>query len=185
MLYQFLVRHEQEAEAATILNRALEASPESVFLRLFKAARLEQAQDWDGAIAIYEALYETESFDPVIANNLASLITTYRSDQANLDRAYLIARRLRGTDIPAFQDTYGWIVFRRGDPAAALPHLKSAAQGLPKDPMVQYHLGAAHFALGNRDAAREILSRALDLAAGSPLPQYEEAREYLADLGAE
>ena len=184
-LYQFLVRHEQEAEAATILERALAASPASVSLRLFKAARLEQAQDFDGAIAIYEALYETESFDPIVANNLASLVTTYRNDQASLDRAYLIARRLRDTDIPAFQDTYGWIMFRRGDPTGALQYLKTAAQGLPQDSMVQFHLGATYFALGNRDAARETLMRALDLAGDSPLPQFVEAREHLAELGSE
>jgi len=185
VLYRFLVRHGQEAKAATVLERALAAAPTSVPLRLFKAAALEQAQDWDGAIALYETLYKTESFDPVIANNLASLISTYRSDEASLERAYLIARRLRDTDIPAFQDTYGWIVFRRGDPATALPHLASAAQGLPQDPMVQYHLGAAHFALGNRAAAREVLTRALDLPGGSALAQYDKAREYLAELGGE
>jgi len=63
----------------------------------------------------------------VVANNLASLLTAHRTDDASLDRAYRIARRLRGIDVPAFQDTYGWIAHRRGDYAEALDYLRPAA----------------------------------------------------------
>ena len=80
-----------------------------------KAGLLEQKGDIDGAIAAYEALYAKDSGSPVLANNLASLLASYRDDPASLERAFAIARRLRGTDVPYFQDTYGWILHRRGD----------------------------------------------------------------------
>ena len=61
-----------------------------------KASRLERAGDIDGAIDIFEALYANNSSSIVVANNLASLITTYRDDAESLERAWSIARRLRG-----------------------------------------------------------------------------------------
>ena len=103
------------------------AQPNSVELPLIKAVLREQAGDIDGAIAIYEALYARDSSNVVVANNLASMIATYRDDPASLDRAFAVARRLRGLDVPAFQDTYGWIEYRRGNIADALPDLEAAA----------------------------------------------------------
>ena len=60
----------------------------------------KQKGDIDGAIAAYEALYAADSGSPVLANNLASLLASYRDDPASLERAFAIARRLRGTDVP-------------------------------------------------------------------------------------
>ena len=79
-----------------MLDTALAAQPTSGTLRWIKAGELERAGDIDGAIAIYEALYAEDSNNPVIANNLASLITTHRDDAESLDRGFTIARRLRG-----------------------------------------------------------------------------------------
>jgi tetratricopeptide (TPR) repeat protein len=101
---------------------------------------------------------------PVVANNLASLISTYRDDEASLERAYTIARRLRGTDVAPFQDTYGWIAYRKGEYQEALEHLEPAAAVLGDDPLVQYHLGMTYLALGQQDAALDQLRRAVDLA---------------------
>jgi tetratricopeptide (TPR) repeat protein len=96
--------------------------------------------DFEGAIALYEQLYEMLPNAPVLANNLASLISTYRDDEESLERAYTIARRLRGTDLAPFQDTYGWIAYRRGEYQDALEHLEPAAAAA-EDPLVQYPSG--------------------------------------------
>ena len=86
------------------------------------------------AITIYEALYARNSNTPLLANNLASLLVNNRDDAASLARAELIARRLRGTDVPAFQDTYGWIAHRLGNHDEALHYLKPAAAACPMMP---------------------------------------------------
>ena len=44
-------------------------------------------------------------------------------------------------DVPAFQDTYGWIEARRGNYVEALTYLRPAAAGLADDPLAQYHFG--------------------------------------------
>jgi predicted Zn-dependent protease len=122
---------------------------------------------------------------PVIANNLASLISTYREDTESLERAYAIARRLRGTETASFQDTYGWIVFRRGDLEEAGPYLENAAAVLTNDPLVQFHYGMFLAADGQIKEAIDQLERALELAGPEDTrPQFETAREEIARLEA-
>ena len=169
-------------ESRALLDEGLAAMPESGNLLWMKASYLERDKDFEGAIAIYEQLYEINSNSPVVANNLASLITTHRDDPDSLARAANIVRRLRNTDVPAFQDTYGWIAYRRGDFEEAVTYLEPAAAGLPNDPMVQYHLGMTYAALGRGEEARTQLEKALEMAGDSPLPQFETARETLATL---
>ncbi len=107
----------------------------------------------------------------------------HRTDPASLERAYAVARRLRGLDVPAFQDTYGWIAFRRGEIDEALAHLEPAAAGLPDERWVQYHLGMAYAGAGRTDDARKQLERALELAGpDSTLPQMAEAKKKLDEL---
>lgn len=178
-LYNLVAASGRREEAAKLLDQGLAAVPDPRMLQWIKAGNLEQAGDIDGAIAIYEALYEKDSNATVIANNLASLIASHRSDPASLDRAYTIARRLRGSDMPAFQDTYGWIAYRRGNLDEALSHLESAAKSLPGDPTVQYHLAVLYGALDRKEDALAILT-ALEGRADAANPPV-----WLADVKAE
>ena len=166
-LYNLQAATGDTAGAATTLTAALAANPQSRTLQWAMAGELERAGDVDGAIAIYEDLYAQDSNWSVVANNLASLLSTSRTDAESLERAYVIARRLRGQDQPAFQDTYGWIAFRRGNLEEALAHLEPAAAGLPADPRVQYHLAMTYGALDRRSEALEILQR---ITASAPPP---------------
>lgn len=183
LLYGLLLNTGRTQEAAQVLEAGIAAQPGSVVLRLLDAARLEQAGDIEGAIAVYEALYAENSNNVLVANNLASLITTFRDSPEDLERAFAIARRLSSSTVPAFQDTYGWIEYRRGNPAEALRYLEPAAEGLPNDPLVQFHLGMTYAALERPAEARAALTRALEIAGeNSTLPQMQTARETLASL---
>lgn len=172
--------------AQATLDEALQAMPESANLLWIGAGLAERNGDIDAAIAIYENLYERNSDSTVIANNLASLITTYRNDEESLQRAFTIARRLRGTELPAFQDTYGWIAYRLGNYEEALEYLEPAAAGLPGDPRVQYHLARTYEAAGRTSDARGRYRAALDLweAAGNRPADAETAGEARARLEA-
>ncbi|WP_162136615.1 tetratricopeptide repeat protein [Oceaniovalibus guishaninsula] len=183
-LYRLLNATARPDEAEAVLDAAIAAQPESRLLRLFKAGELERDGRFDDAIAIYEDLYAQNSGDVVVANNLASMLSTHRQTDESLARATAVARRLRGTDVPPFQDTYGWIAYRDGRFDEALDYLEPAAAGLPQDPLVQYHLGMTYAALGRDAEAAETLRRTLDMAGDSPLPQFETARETLAALSA-
>ena len=162
-LYRVALARGGEEAGRAVLGEALAAAPESATLRWTQASALERAGDVEGAIAVYEALYEEDSASPVIANNLASLLSTNRADPESLERAAVIARRLRGSDVPQFQDTYGWIAQRRGETAEALEHLEPAARGMAEDPRVQFHYGTALASAGRDGEAREALVGALEL----------------------
>ena len=143
-------------EAAKVLEDALAAVPGSGELRWAKAGALELSGDIEGAIAIYEDLYKENSANPIIANNLASLLSNHRKDPDSLARAEVIARRLRGSDLPPYQDTFGWIAYQNGNFPEALVELERAAAGLPDDPTVQYHLAMTYLAVSRQiDAATQ------------------------------
>lgn len=135
------------------LDAGLAANPDSADLLWTKASFLQEQEDIDGAIEIYEQLYGLHSGSMIVANNLASLLATYRDDQESLERAQVIARRLVDTEVPALQDTYGWIQHRLGNTEEALAYLEPAAKGLPGDASVQFHLGEVYNALGRKEEA--------------------------------
>lgn len=174
-LYRLMAQKGDQAATKALLNEALEALPTNGNLLWAMASEEEREGNIEGAISIYERLYEQSSNSLVVANNLASLLSTYRDDADSLNRAFTVARRLRNSDVPAFQDTYGWITFRRGNPEEALPYLETAAEKLPNEHSVQYHYGSVLAALGRTDAALERFKLAQDLVAKLPkLPPYAD-----------
>lgn len=185
ILFSILMASEREDEARQLVDEqiaATEDQPNVLSPLLLKAEILERERDFEGAIEIYERMYANNSDNIIIANNLASLISTHRDTDDSLTRAYTVARRLRGIEVPALQDTYGWIEYRRGNYEEAVKHLEPAAEGLPNDPLVQYHLARTYLALERTEDAKRQLERALDVAGDNPLPQLVEAQKLLDEL---
>ena len=182
-LYLLHQRQGESEEAETTLDAALDANPNAADLLWIRASELQREGDLEAALDIYARMYEQNSSAPVVANNYASLLTTLRDDEDSIQRAYMVARRLQGLEVPAFQDTFGWIAYLRGDYEMALEHLEPAAEALSDDPSVQYHVAMAYEALGRTDDARGALQRAIDLGeSGVAHPDIERARQKLADL---
>ncbi|ETX13226.1 hypothetical protein OCH239_12675 [Roseivivax halodurans JCM 10272] len=182
LLHGLLVSDDREEEARELLAAAVERMPEARELQLIRASNFEAEGDLESALDIYETLYEQESDDTVVANNYASLLSDLREDEESLARAADVARRLADADVPALQDTYGWIAYRQGNFEEALSYLEPAAEGLPDNPVVLYHLGMTYAALERSEEARETLQRAVDAAEGQSLPQIDQARETLEGL---
>ncbi|WP_171060493.1 tetratricopeptide repeat protein [Poseidonocella sp. HB161398] len=162
-----LLRSGDKEAARAALDEGIAAVPDGMNLLWQKAGFEERDGNVEAAIAIYEDLYKRNSNSTIIANNLASLITSYRDSHEDLSHAYTIARRLKGTEVPAFQDTYGWIAFRMGNLEEALPYLQDAATKLTEDPMVQEHFARA-LAESDRPAdAAPFFDRAIALVGDS------------------
>lgn len=153
--------------AKAVLHQSLERFPQDEGLLFLLAQTYGALREHQQAIAIYEILYGRNPGSLIFANNLASLIAQHRADDPNaIARAAQIAQRLRGHDNPHLRDTYGWVLFLKGDKTAALPHLIAAAEGLPQNPYVRYHLGRVYAALDEFDLARNHLEAALAIDAG-------------------
>lgn len=165
-LYALLIDTNAPEQAAQVLNDALDAQPESFKLLMIRAANYELDGEIEMAISVYEKLYELNSQSPVVANNLASLLTTHRSDNESLQRAFTLARRLRGTRDPIFQDTYGWIAYRLGNYEEALQYLEPAAAKLPDQPLLLYHLAKTYVALDRHEDALRTFENAASVVEG-------------------
>jgi len=172
----------REAAKASI-EEGLSHTPDAENLLWARASLLEQEGDIDAAIATYEQLHAQNSNSLLVANNLASLLATYRNDDASLEQAWSIARRLKGAELPALQDTYGWILHRRGESEEAISYLEDAAEALPNNALVQYHLGQAYRAAGRSQDALVQLRKAINIAGlADKRPQIETARRLVQEL---
>ncbi|MEO0916957.1 MAG: tetratricopeptide repeat protein, partial [Pseudomonadota bacterium] len=182
-LLRTLTLQSRPEDAQVVLNDALAVQPDNPDFLWAKASFLEQANDIDGAIGVYEALYAQNTNNSVVANNLASLLVTYKTDDAALQRAAVVGRRLRDTDVPPFQDTYGWILYRQGMLEEAVTYLEPAARALRTDPIVQFHLGKAYLALGRNADAKAQFEAVLALVDDTdPRAQVAEARAEVSRL---
>jgi tetratricopeptide (TPR) repeat protein len=159
-LARFYVSQHKIGQGEDVLRAGLKEQPDSALLHLMWAGILERKQDYNGAINEYESMLAKDPGSLVVANNLASLLADYRTDNASLKRAQSLAERLRQSPVPQFKDTVGWIDYRTGNYKDAIPLLEQAATQLPNRADVHYHLGMAYIASGEPDKA----SAQLDLA---------------------
>jgi len=166
-LANFYVREKNNDEALKIIHAGLQEQPDSFTLHLASAGVLELKQDYENAIAEYEYLLKLEPGSMVVANNLASLLSQYRSDKASLERAYSVASILRKSPVPDFQDTLGWIDYQRGDNRSAVSLLEEAAAKRPDLGLVRYHLGMSYIAADQLEKASQQLDKALEVAANN------------------
>ena len=162
-LADFYIRNKKLSEAQKAVDAGLQVNPDNFTLRLALAGILELKGDYEAAIAEYEKLLKLDSGSMIVANNLASLLSEYRTDKASIDRANSLAAVLRKSDVPSFKETLGWIDYLRGDYASATGLLEQAAAALPNRPLIRYHLGMSYIGGGQMSKASEQLKKALEL----------------------
>lgn len=166
----------QDAQAENSLKKAI-ALDGSRILPHFLLANLHQHQQkYAEAKAGYERILRLDPANAVAANNLAWIFLESGGD-------LLEARRLAQTadralpDNPNIKDTLGWIHYREGQYAAAIPYFEAALALAPDDPLFHFHLGMARYKEGEMVAARTALERSLKLDASHD--QAQVARQTL------
>ncbi len=168
--------HDDAAAMATLtaaIPRVKDAEP----LQLELAHDDEGLGKVDEAMQWYEATLRKNPQSEVAANNLAMLLVTHRQDKASLDRAKELSQRFSVSPNPDFLDTYGWVLYKRGESAAAVAVLQSVLVKVPEAPIALYHLGMAQASVGQDDAARSNLSQSLK--SGKNFLGMDEARATL------
>lgn len=134
----------------------------------------------DEAIAAYDAFLKRNPTSEIIANNLAMTLVVHRNDAASLARARELSRALESSSIPSYVNTAGWVLYKQGDYAAAVPLLKKAADQSPGVAQMKYMLGMAQFKAGQKQEARGSLEAAV--GSGGSFPGIDEAKATLAIL---
>jgi putative PEP-CTERM system TPR-repeat lipoprotein len=163
------------AEASLIAWLGLH--PEDVTVRTVLAQFYLRGSQLTDAASEFEIVSREQPNDAAMLNNLAWIY-----QELGDPRALATARRAHelAPSNPAIADTYGWILFSRREPAAALPLLEAAARVAAQDPEIQYHYAAALAASGRKGEAREALRKAM--AARTEFKSRSEAEKLLARL---
>jgi tetratricopeptide (TPR) repeat protein len=159
------LQRDEKDEALKVVQAGLGQQPNNGALRLVLASVHERKGDYEAAISEYEGLLKQQPGSMIVANNLASLLSDYRTDKDSLERAFGLAVSLRKSDVPQFKDTLGWVHYRRGEHKEAIPLLEEAVSKLPDVALARYHLGMTYAALGEPAKATEQLGKGLELAA--------------------
>lgn len=110
------------------------------------------------SIDSYQHVLKLNSKNYVAMNNLALVYLAVNDTRAveMAEKAYTL-----GEKNPRIADTLGWVLVHNGNAARGNPFLDQAAQALPKDPTVGYHLAYSRNALGDADGARTLLKKVL------------------------
>jgi len=167
-------------DAIKALQDGIQASSGAPQLISDLAELYEKMGRTDAAIAVYENLLKADADSAAAANNLAMLLATYRSDKPSLDRARSLCERFASSRNPAFIDTWGWVLYKRGEYADAVTALQKAVDKAPQAPALLYHLAMAQLKSGARDSARTHLDQALK--SGAAFTGSDEAKKTLDDL---
>jgi predicted Zn-dependent protease len=174
-----LADHDSSGAIAT-LQSGIDKSDGAEALQTELAALDERLGKPDDAMQVYEAALRRNPTSDIASNNLAMLLVTYRKDPASLERAKELSARFASSNNPSFLDTYGWVLYKRGDAAAAVSVLQTVLTKTSESPVSLYHLGMAEALAGQPDAARDNLARSLQ--SGKNFAGMEEAKATLDKL---
>jgi tetratricopeptide (TPR) repeat protein len=160
---------------------ALQVAPTQTRVVTELAEIYERQGRIDDAIACYDAVYNLDpATQRLVANNLAVLLVTYKTDRASLERARALTADFATSDNASFLDTMGWVRFKRREYRDAVIVLERAADRSPDSKVIRYHLGMAQLRLGEREHARTNLESAL--SGSGNFTGSDEARSALASL---
>ena len=179
LLLQLKENPGQEKEALAVLDRYLKVFPKDLEARLQKGYLLQVlGQIEEARTAFLELTVEAPEFASAY-NNLASLEAEAFH---NLESAATHARKARSIDAahPAIADTLGWIEWQLGNYPAAMVLLTESAAKMASSPGVLYHLGMAHYSMGQAEEATAAFTKALDPA--TDFPEKAETQKHLSLL---
>jgi tetratricopeptide (TPR) repeat protein len=184
-LTQLLVQSGRQDESIETYKKAIGAMPDVAGLYLVLGSLYEGKGDTEQAIEQYDKAVKLDPNLAAAKNNLAYLLAEKGKD---LNRALDLAQEAKAglPDNASAADTLGWVLYKKGAPAAAVGYLREAEGGSrAEDPslnVIRLHLAMAYEANGEPDKARETLERAVaSLDAGRsktpPIPEPPQAAE--------
>ena len=158
---ELLRKHQRAQDAVDTYSRGLlifEDDPQLLYARALTYESLDQV---DKAEADLKRLVE---LDPEDANALNALGYTLADRTQRFEEALGYIRRALEIEpeAAAMVDSLGWVMYRMGNAKEALVQLRKAFE-LQPDPEVAAHLGEVLWQSGQREQARAIWQRGLEL----------------------
>ena len=166
-------------QALAETEKALQIDPKSAETWLVYGQLQQQKGDMGKAQNAFKKALDLDPRSAPAANNLAWVYSEHGGNADEALRFAQLAKQLAPDD-PHVSDTLGWLLYKRAIYQQALNLLKESAAKLPDNAQTQYHLGMTYYKLGDKPAARQALSRALQL--NGSFDGSDEARRVLAEL---
>lgn len=150
--------------AKAAVEKGISANPNSAELYMLLAEVHQMNKHYKAAMEVYEKVLVSHPELLVALNNYVSIAADYDTDPKVLKQAYERAQKLKGSGIPQFLDTLGWISYRveKYDEAARL--LNEAVAKLPENATFHYHLGKVYLAKQDQVKAKASLEKAQSLS---------------------
>jgi tetratricopeptide (TPR) repeat protein len=146
-------------EAIALLQLALERFPDHPGVRYQIALTQDKAGLTPASVKSFESLLKDRPEDASLLNALGYSLADRNQ---KLPRAESLIRKalVASPDNPAFLDSLGWVLFRRGDIPGALPPLEKAYRIFP-DSEIASHWGELLWVSGKQAEARALWARSL------------------------
>jgi uncharacterized protein (TIGR03790 family) len=158
--WSLLDQGKPDDEVDAVLERATSLEPRLVLSQLRLASAAEKRNDYDKAIERYRAVLAAEPGNVFALNNLAYALADKKNQAKEALPLAQTAYRLSDQAL-AVADTLGWVHFKLGDTAQALPLLDRAAKGAPTNVDILVHAAIAHASVGNSVQARRYVDAAI------------------------
>jgi tetratricopeptide (TPR) repeat protein len=163
----FYERQGRAVDGVALLTGEVARRPDDETLRFALAVALERKGDWRRAIDEMRAVVAGNPHHAAGLNFIAYTLADHGGDLDEAESLMKLALAER-PDSPAFLDSMGWILFKKGDAAGALELLERAVSTSPDEPTLLEHLGEAAAKVGKRARAHEVFRRALELVVENP-----------------
>ncbi|MDL2316440.1 tetratricopeptide repeat protein [Desulfovibrio sp. OttesenSCG-928-A18] len=157
-LVQLYTATKRPEEAMKLCRRIAEKAPDSPGAYILLGIMHEQKNELGKAEEIYREILKKHPDQLVAANNLAQLLSSYKSSESRLEEAEALARKAIASKEPATMDTLGWILHLRGKNEEAQNYLGRAYQQLPGNASVAFRLATVFAAQDDEGKKREAVS---------------------------
>jgi tetratricopeptide (TPR) repeat protein len=147
-------------QAFSVLEQSLKTNPRDTQTQFALADLYNDAERTTDAERTIRTILQTEPGNADALNYLGYMLAE-RGEQ--LDEAIRLVRRALEADPgnPSYLDSLGWAYFKRGDVDEAERYLAPAAEKLPKNAVIQDHMGDVHARRGRWQDAIAAWTRAL------------------------
>jgi tetratricopeptide (TPR) repeat protein len=159
-------------------RRVSELLPDDIGEQFYLATLLDEKKLDAEAAQLYEKVLQRSASHVPALNNLA--LVRLRQNHAN--DAVELARRAASLspESAGVMDTYGWVLYHKGELAASRKTLEGAIARAGENPTYRYHLGVVYQHLNLKDEALKQVELALKQT--NPFPEREAAAKLAADL---
>ncbi len=138
--------------------------PNNIKLSTSIANQYLKLGNFDAAVACYDALLDKNENLDIAINNLAIILAENYSSSDKLNRAGLLAEKLKDSTQPYYIDTYAWVLVKQGKVIDGIKILNKLIMAKPNIPTFRYHLGVAYYEMGNNSSAINEIKQALELS---------------------